>query len=146
MGYEFHITRAGSYLEDSCPITLGEILTACDPLPEGFSVDRTGVVTAVTPEGASLAAQVGDYLVYEDRSDPHSRVHIYFDPDCLPFFKVGELQHLRPVILLAQRLGASVQGDEGEVYTLSGGRVTAEAESKAVPLLTRLARRLRKGK
>jgi len=116
MSYEFHITRAESWLEDSSPVTLAEIQTIIDPLPNGFSVDRSGFVSAATPEGRTLTAAVGDYLIYENPDIPDSRVHIYFDADCPPRFRIGAPEQLLPIIDLAEKLGAGVQGDELEFY------------------------------
>lgn len=110
MSYEFHITRADSYLEDSCPVTLDEILSTCERLPEGFFVDRT--VTAVYSSGKA------ECLVYKSNSAEDKAVHIYFVPGCPPFFSTSCEELLPPVIRLAERLGAKVQGDEEEVYTL----------------------------
>ncbi len=124
MGYEFHITRAECWFEDDCPVTMSQIMELPGGLPEGFELSRTDTVTTTTPQGKSLTALVGKYLIYEDSGDPESRVHIYFQPDIAPFFRVSSEEYLRPVILLAGMLGASVQGDDGEVYTLQNGKVT----------------------
>lgn len=116
MSYDIHITRAESYMEDENPITLAEIESLLGTLPRGFSIDRSGIVTAKLPQGEELAAEVGPYLIYQDEKDHDSRVHIYFD-DRGPWFSVREESHMLPIIELAEMIHAKVQGDEEEIYT-----------------------------
>jgi len=117
MSYEFHITRSDSWLDDDSPVTLSEIETTLCPLPENFTIDRSGFVSTVTPNGKTLTAAVGDYLIYDNPGEPDSRVHIYFRPGFPPFFSIASPEHLLPIIDLAEKLGVKVQGDELEIYS-----------------------------
>ena len=125
MSYDIHITRAEFWLDDEDPITLEEIERLVKPLPQGFSIDRTGIVTATGPQGQTLSAEVGPYLVYEDQEDMDSRICIYFDEESGPWFRACGEKYMLPVIELADMLHAKVQGDEDEIYTkeavLKGG-------------------------
>lgn len=87
-----------------------------EQLPKGFQIDRSGEVSATLPDGGILTANTRNYLIYEDESDPDSRIHIYF-MDHVPTFSVKDEKYLLPIIELAELLGAKVQGDEEEVYT-----------------------------
>lgn len=115
MPYEIYITRAEVYYEDENPITLAEILSLPGPLPKGFSVDKSGIVTSISPQ--PLIADVGAYLIYEDENDENSRVHIYFSEKNGPWFSVRKEKYMLPIIELADKLQAKVQGEEGEIYT-----------------------------
>lgn len=117
MGYDIHITRAEHWMDDDAPITLAEVEAVMDQLPPGFRIDRTGIVTAVSPNGQTLSAEVGPYLVFMNGDDENSRVHIYFNSPHGPYFRVADTEAILPVITLANALKAKVQGDEGEVYT-----------------------------
>ena len=117
MSYSLYITRAESWLEDSSPITLSEIESIINPLPFGFYIDRSGIVSAATPNGKTLTAAVGDYLVYDEKDHPENRIHIYFDCGLPPYFRLSHPKQLAPVIDLAEKLGAQVQGEELEIYT-----------------------------
>ena len=116
MGYNIHITRAESWLDDETPITLEEIEQIWDKLPEGFQIDRSGVVTANMSNGSSLSVKVKPYLIFQNGDDEESRVHIYFDNGA-PEFCVHDEMKMLPIIELADLLGAKVQGDEDEIYT-----------------------------
>lgn len=115
MGYEIHITRAEDWLEDDKPITIEEVEEVFDKLPKGFSIDRSGVVTAMTPDGHRISAEVGPYVQYHNENDD-SIVCIYFLSDG-PSFKVRDEKQILPILELAEALNAKVQGDELEVYT-----------------------------
>ncbi len=116
MSYDIHITRAESWFEDEEPITLAEVEAIWEQLPKGFQIERSDEVSATLPDGGILTVETGNYLIYEDESDPDSRIHIYFMHD-VPTFSVRDEKYLLPIIELADLLGAKVQGDEEEVYT-----------------------------
>lgn len=117
MSYDIHITRAESYLEDNEPITLAEIEKLLGTLPQGFTIDRTGIVSATTSDGETVVSEVAPYLIYEDEENPDSRVHIYFFDEECPFFSVRDKKYMLPIIELAEKINAKVQGDEEEIYT-----------------------------
>lgn len=115
MGYEIHITRAEDWVEDDNPITIEEVEEIFDKLPKGFSIDRSGVVTAVAPDGHRISAEVGPYVQYHDGNDD-SMVCIYFLSGG-PSFKVRDEKQILPILELADALNAKIQGDELEIYT-----------------------------
>lgn len=110
MAYGFHITRAEFWAEDPAPVTFDEAVQAIRDLP-GFSVDPEGKVQTVNPRsGQALTMMLGRCVVYCDT------VRIAFSAGA-PAFAVRDTAELLPFLELAERLGAQVQGDEGEVYT-----------------------------
>lgn len=118
MGYELHLTRAESWYEDEEPITFCEAEAALHQFSEGFTIDREGIVTAVTPQGQILSADMGPFIVCYDGKNEDSRIHIYFEDGHSPHFQVRRVRALLPVIALADALHAKVQGDEEEIYTM----------------------------
>lgn len=117
MSYNIHITRADFYFKDNNPITLKEIESMLETLPQGFSINRSGTVTATTPQGEKISVDVGPYLMYENKADINSRVYIYFNKNNGPWFSVTKEKYMLPIIELAEIIHAKVQGDEGEIYT-----------------------------
>ena len=117
MSYNIHITRADFYFEDHNPITLAEIEYMLEKLPKGFSINRSGRIIAMTPQGEKISVNMGPYLMYEDKLDSGSRVYIYFDKNKCPWFSVTKEEDMIPIIELAEIIHAKVQGDEGEIYT-----------------------------
>ena len=110
MAYAFHITRADFWAEDTAPVTYDEAVQAIRDLPD-FSADPTGTVQTVNPRsGQVLTMSLGKCIVYRDM------VRICFQAGT-PTFAVRDTAELLPFLELAERLGAQVQGDEGEVYT-----------------------------
>ena len=110
MAYGFHITRGEFWAEDPAPVTFDEAVQAIRDLPD-FSVDPEGKVQTVNPRsGQTLTMMLGKCIVYRDT------VRIAFNAGA-PAFAVRDTAELPPFLELAERLGAQVQGDEGEVYT-----------------------------
>lgn len=116
MGYCLYLTRAEEWFTEENPITFEEVESVLNQLPQGFSIDCTGGVSGVTPQGSTLTSEVGPYVVYFDGQDENSRIHIYF-LDGPPEFRIREEQYLLPILELAEALGAKIQGEELEVYT-----------------------------
>jgi len=116
MGYDVHITRAEDWTKSEAnPITLDEWLACIASDPE---IRLDAVAEARTPRGDVLRTESKGLAVWtawsNDGEDDnhawmaHRRGRIVVkNPDSAILMKMCEI---------AQRLGARVQGDEGEFY------------------------------
>jgi len=100
MGYDLHITRAPNWAENSgVEITTDEWLAVVEADPE-----------------LSLAPQNGPYFVeWSGRSKNPDPWLDWFAGNV--YSKAPDSALLRKMVLLADRLGARVQGDDGEFYS-----------------------------
>lgn len=110
MAYAFHITRADAWADDTAPVTYDEAVQAIRDLPD-FTVEHGQTLRTLNPRtGETMTAVVGECIKYR------GTVRILFQSGA-PFFRVRDTAELLPFLELAERLGARVQGDEGEIYT-----------------------------
>jgi hypothetical protein len=113
MGYDLHITRAESWWESKdTPVALADWRALVKEDPE---LEETGVAEASTPEGR---------LRYENEGLSVWSAHpegqpVWFDwQDGCVVVKNPDEPTIAKMIRLAERLGAHVQGDDGERYPL----------------------------
>lgn len=111
MGYDLHIIRGENWWEQKVEIPTAEWLAEVEACPD---LRLDGFVEAATPEGASVR--------YENPSLATWLGHPSGAPVPLDFCE-GEVVVKNPddstidrLKVLATRLGARVQGDEGEFY------------------------------
>lgn len=120
MGYDLHITRATLWIDsDAAPITLEEWLEYLDSDPE---MRLDGFAEAHLPDGTTLRAESPGLAVWTAWS-AHERDGnmAWFD------HRRGRIVVKNPddeivgkMFAIAERLGARVQGDEGEIYDEHG--------------------------
>ena len=123
MGYDLHISRAENWWEaEAHPIPLAAWLevVAADP-----DLEKTGVAETATPEGIlryeneGLAVWTGHLAEASVWFDWRRGVVVVKNPDEATIAKMVDV---------AQRLGARVQGDDGEYYP-SGGSANSPRQS-----------------
>jgi hypothetical protein len=135
MGYDVHITRRKNWSDDDGPrISLAEWTALVEKDPE-MRVD--GCAEATLPDGGILRVESKGLSVWTAYS-AHGR-----DGNMAWFdlrrgnvvVKNPDPEILQKMWSLAQRLAASVQGDEGEYYDSAGNLVatSAAAASPASP-------------
>jgi hypothetical protein len=124
MGYELHITRAENWWESQdTPIPLADWRALVREDPE---LEETGVAEASTPEGR---------LRYENQGLSVWSAHpggerVWFDwRDGCVIVKNPDEPVIAKMISVAERLGARVQGDDGELYPLPEEAPTPPGES-----------------
>ena len=115
MAYEYHITRAASWDADTDPIMIEEVDQLAELLPLGFQIDWEGVLEVRTPWGVETES-IGPCLFYQDYFAPEERVYIRFQGE-VPHFSLEDPSKLDPFLALAELLNASVQDDDGLIYT-----------------------------
>ena len=128
MGYEVHITRKENWLDDGPDIALEEWL---DVVRSDAEMRLDGHAEATVGEGAVLRMEDPSMSVWVGYSKHgqqgnmawlwHSRGNV--------MAKNPDEEILRKMSLIATRLSAKVQGDEGELYGEDGNLVGEEAPS-----------------
>ncbi|MCH4286345.1 MULTISPECIES: hypothetical protein [Bacillota] len=113
MAYNFYIKRIDS--RKGKAITLEEIEHILTKMSHEYTIDQTGIITTKTPDGFEMSINIGPYLIYEGVNS-NRKICIYFNQK-EPWFNVESEMDLLPIIDLAEKLNAVVEGDEGEVYT-----------------------------
>jgi hypothetical protein len=111
MGYDLHITRAEEWAEsESAPITLAEWKELVDADPE---MKLTGFAETLLPDGQTLSLESAGLAEWNAPGRPRvwfdcrrGRISVKSPDDWV-------LEKMRQI---AKRLGARVQGDEGESY------------------------------
>jgi hypothetical protein len=102
MGYELHITRADSWGDSSkTPI----------------SVEEWEDILRKDPELRLAGVNGPHFAVFADVADPYKSSWLNWSDGSIDS-KYPTSRMVRKMISLAKQLGARVQGDEGEVYTL----------------------------
>ena len=114
MGYDIHITREACWLDDENPITLDEVREILPVEPHQFRIDETGEVLIATPQGNAMIADYGPFLEYTDEEGKKT-ILVFEEGEC-PFFTYRDCRQLLAMRDLAETLGATLQGDECEVY------------------------------
>jgi hypothetical protein len=118
MGYELHITRADDWFKNSDnQITADEWLELLGKDPE---LKQAGI------------EQYGPYfVVFAHVSDPAKSSWLsWFDGNIESKFPTSRM--IKKMISLSKQLGAKVQGDDGEVYTLEEMHGVDEAYDKSL--------------
>lgn len=113
MAYNFYIKRNDPNKKGA--ITLEEIEHILKDSSHEYTIDQTGIITTKTPDGFEMSINVGPYLIYEE-ANSNRKIYIYFTGK-KPWFNVESEMDLLPIIDLAKKLNAVVEGDEGEIYT-----------------------------
>jgi hypothetical protein len=116
VGYEVHITRRPSWFEDGPEITLDEWLAVVREDPDlrldGFAEAETrDTHTKIRVEDPSLAI----WTAYSGHGRDGNMAWLYLSQGNV-VAKNPDEEIRRKLALLAKRLGARVQGDEGEFY------------------------------
>lgn len=124
MGYDVHITRRDNWVDENDPrvISLEEWkdLVANDP-----EMRLDNFAEATTAKGESIYVESDGLSVWTKYSgDGLDGGHAWFDYDNGEIVvKNPDDEILVKMIEIAGKLNAKVQGDEGEIYELSGGNV-----------------------
>ena len=120
MGYDVHITRADQWVDsEKTPITLEEWLAYVEADPE---MRHDGFAEATTTEGDTLRIEADGLSVWTAYSghevDGNMAWFSWADGDiCV---KNPDEEIRRKMYVIAQKLSARVQGDEGESYDEHG--------------------------
>lgn len=116
MGYDVHITRKEEWSDDDGPvITLDEWLAVIDADPD---LRHDGFAETTTPDGSTLRVEYPGLAVWTAHPvhrEPGNLAWISFSEDEL-VVKNPDPPLLAKLVEIAARLGANVQGDEGERY------------------------------
>lgn len=120
MGYDVHITRKEQWFDEEGPtISLDEWKAFVRSDPE---MRLDGFAEAIMGDGSTLRVEsegMAVWTVYSgNEKDGNMAWFSFFDGDVR--VKNPDPEILRKMWTIAERLGAKVQGDEGEVYDSSG--------------------------
>jgi hypothetical protein len=128
MGYEVHITRKENWFDDGPEIALEEWLNVVrsdvEMRLDGHAEATVGAGAVLRMEDPSMSVWVG-YSKHGQNGNMawlwHSRGNVMANnPD---------EEILRKMSLIATRLSAKVQGDEGELYGQDGNPIDEEAST-----------------
>jgi hypothetical protein len=121
MGYDLHITRKQDWSEDEPKISMTEWVAYLESDP---SMRLDGYAETTTAEGVVLRAEDEGLAVWTEWSGGEEWNMAWFR------FWRGDIvvknpdeEILRKMWLVAQALGARVQGDDGEIYGQDGSIV-----------------------
>lgn len=116
MGYDVHVTRAKSWLESGAdPISLDQWLAYVEADPE---MRFDGYAEASLPDGHSLRVESDGLAVWTAYSGNGGDANMAWFDWCRGriVVKNPDEEIIGKMKRVAQDLGASVQGDEGELY------------------------------
>lgn len=115
MGYDIHITRGDSWIEEETPVTLEQVRGIMPMLSKGFRIVESGIISLLSSGGQELTMNVGPCLEYTDK-DGEKTVVIFEDGRC-PEFRYQSDSQILAMCSVAEALGAKLLGDEDEEYT-----------------------------
>lgn len=117
MGYDIHITRGDSWIDEETPVTLEQVRGIMPMLSKGFRIVESGIVSVSRscPEGQKLTMNVGPYLEYMGK-DGEKTVVVFEEGRC-PAFRYQSDSQILAMCELAEALGAKLLGDEDEEYS-----------------------------
>jgi len=132
MGYEVHITRKKNWFDDGPEISLPEWLDVVRADPEtrndGHAETNVGGGSVLRVEDASMSA----WLAYPGHLQDGNMAWMWLSHGNV-VTKNPDKEMIGKMVLIAQRLSAKVQGDEGEVYGLDGQLVSEAATRPGQP-------------
>lgn len=120
MGYELHITRRANWFDEGDDISLAEWLAVVQADPE---MRLDGQAEATLASGETLIVEepgIAVWTAYSRNGEGGGLAWFYwFEGEIL--FKRPDREIIGKMVQLAERLGAKVQGDEGELYLDASG-------------------------
>jgi hypothetical protein len=129
MGYEAHITRKENWFDDGPEISLIEWLDVVRTDPEmrndGYAETLVGGDSVLRVEDPSMSV----WLTYPEHLEEGNMAWMWLSHGNI-VTKNPDEEMIGKMFVLAQRLSAKVQGDEGEVYGI-GGQLIAEAATNS---------------
>jgi hypothetical protein len=127
MGYEVHITRKENWFDEGPEISLADWLDVVRADPE---MQNDGYAEATVGEGSVLRVEdpsMSVWLAYPGHLQDGNMAWMWRSHGNV-VTKNPDEDMLKKMAIIAQRLSAKVQGDEGEVYGINGQLI-----SEAVP-------------
>ena len=128
MGYEVHITRKENWFDEAPEISLADWLDVVRTDPE---MRNDGYAEATVGDGSVLRVEdpsMSVWLAYPGHLRDGNMAWMWRSHGNVVTKNPDEAM-LQKMAIIAQRLSAKVQGDEGEVYGIDG-QLIAEAESR----------------
>ncbi|WP_092279357.1 MULTISPECIES: hypothetical protein [unclassified Duganella] len=131
MGYEVHITRKENWFDDGPEISLIEWLDVVNADPEmrndGYAETTVSGGSVLRIEDPSMSV----WLAYPGHQKNGNMAWMWLSHGCV-VTKNPDEEIIGKMAIIAQRLSAKVQGDEGEVYGIEG-QLLSEATTRPAP-------------
>lgn len=124
MGYEVHITRKENWFDEGPEISLADWLDVVRTDPE---MRNDGYAEATVAEGSVLRIEdpsMSVWLAYPGHLQDGNMAWMWHSHGNV-VTKNPDEEMLQKMLIIAQRLSAKVQGDEGEVYGIDGQLIAA---------------------